>query len=52
MPHGSLSANATDGGNGRYAATLKPSMAGTWKVTVAVQAAGATKNVDFDVEVQ
>lgn len=52
MAHGSLSANAADGGNGQYAATIKPSMPGKWKVTVTVQAGGATKNVDFDVDVQ
>lgn len=52
MAMGSLSADATEGDRGQYTATVKPSMAGTWKVTVTVEAGGAVRNVDFDLDVQ
>lgn len=51
MAHGSVDANATDNGNGEYVAKLKPSMAGTWNVTVTAEA-GATKKANFDVQVK
>ncbi len=52
MAHGSLNARATDAGNGDYIATITPSMAGRWKVSVTAQAGTVTRKADFDLEVK
>lgn len=52
MAHGSIDAPATESGSGEYVTKLRPTMAGTWRVSVTAQAGGATKKADFDLQVK
>jgi len=52
MAHGGVDANATEAGSGDYTAKIRPTMAGTWRVTVTAQTDGATRKADFDLPVQ